>query len=112
MIQFLLSQYIIKNNNNPNNNNQNKMGDKNKKDNNTNLEDNDDNAAGTTLSHVGEALLNKDEIIIPSDSSSIGTNVSDVIETAVQSPRDVYKLSWIHIHATIQYRIGPVLVMS
>ena len=89
MIQFLLSQYIIKNNNNPNNNNQNKKGDKNKKDDNTKSEDKDDNGLGTAGTHICKATMDKDQTVAPSNSSSIGAHVSDVTKNVVPSPQCV-----------------------
>ena len=90
MAQFLLSQYTIKKINNPNNNNQAKKVDKSKKDDNNNLEDRDKNTTGTAGAYIGEAALDKDKAIAPSNASSIGAHILDINTIIVPSPCCVY----------------------
>ena len=73
-------------NSNSNNNNQDKKGDKNKKGDNTKSENKDDNAASSTGVSIGDAALDKDKTVDPSDSLSIGVHTSDITNIVVQSP--------------------------
>ena len=82
MTQLLLSQYTIKKNDNPNNNHD-KKGDINRKDDDARIEDKDDDTGATAGAHVGETTSDKDTIVVPSHSSSIGALVSDVIKLIV-----------------------------
>ena len=84
-----MSQYAIKKNNNPNNNNQEKRGAKGKKDDDTKSEDKDDNTVGSVRVHVKVATLDKNTTVTPSNSSSIGAHISDLVKTIVPLPRRV-----------------------
>ena len=84
-----MSQYAIKNNNNPNNNIWDKKGDKSKKDDDAKSEDKDDNTTGTKGAQVGKATLDKDKTVTLSNSSSIGAHVSDIANTVLPLPQHV-----------------------
>ena len=109
MTRFLLSQYAIKKNKNPNSNNQDKTVDKSKKDDGTKPEDKDDNTAGTTGAHVEETTSVKDKTVAPSNSSSIGAQVSDVTKTVVLLSRYVQDILASHpFENPIQNLTNPV----
>ena len=84
MSQFLLSQYIIKQNNDPNNNIRDKKGDnKSKKDDDAKSKEKYNNTPGTAGAEVGEAIVDKNTTVTPSNSSIVGAHVFDIIKTIV-----------------------------